>query len=104
MFQQWFGSKKHSNKPESNSSMTTRRVASEFGWQSGSESDDDGADCCAGIEDEAGEEGSRTVWPFSVPGITRWLYSLLGCHQPAGEWHVWWSAASGSSGSNEADL
>jgi hypothetical protein len=20
--------------------------------------------------------------------ITRWLYSLLGCHQPAGEWHV----------------
>jgi len=68
--------------------MTTRQVASEFGWQSGSESDDDGADRCAGIEDEAGEEGSRTVWPFSVSGITRWLYSLLGCYQPAGEWHV----------------
>jgi len=30
--------------------MTTRQVASEFGWQSGSESDDDGADRCAGIE------------------------------------------------------
>jgi hypothetical protein len=29
------------NTPESNSSMTTRQVASEFGWQSGNESDDD---------------------------------------------------------------
>jgi len=32
--------------------MTTRQVASEFGWQSGSESDDDGAHRGAGIEDE----------------------------------------------------
>ena len=39
--------RRRSSTLEFSSSMTTRQVASEFGWQSGSESDDDWADCCA---------------------------------------------------------
>ena len=42
MFQHWFGSRQRSNRPEFNSSMRTKQVASAFEWQRGKEGDEGG--------------------------------------------------------------